>query len=406
MPKGPKQPYSVDPRKLPSGRWKGRVVVYDAHTGKRREMTQTFDTKKDAKNWAEKEAAQYREDPNRKPPSEETVGEYLTRWLDIKKTMAIEAETVLGYRQRADHIQRDLGTIPLKQLTSMDIQAFYAHLTEDRHLSTRTVNFTHTVLKMALQDAVEWGVILRNPAAKAKAKARPGLRTQTLRIPTPEEGTTDSGEPTDSVVSLMGVVRGDRQPVRRSVSPPMAGYRLGERPGDDSTRTQRRRGPAHSETSQKCQRHPDIANGTQTDPDPARACPKPTGLATPGRQSMGGIRSRFYDPTGKLLGKRNIERAFKQALARAALPDAIRIHDLRHGSATQWLSAGINPKLVSERLGHSNVAFTLQVYGHVLPHEESRLVGPMEDALLDSPESPADNAKRAADGPQKHPKTP
>ena len=101
--------------------------------------------------------------------------------------MTIEAETVLGYRQRADHIQRDLGTIPLKQLTPMDIQAFYAHLTEDRHLSARTVNFTHTVLKMALQDAVEWGVILRNPAAKAKAKARPGLRTQTLRIPTPEE---------------------------------------------------------------------------------------------------------------------------------------------------------------------------------------------------------------------------
>ena len=85
MPKGPKQPYSVNPRKLSSGRWKGRVVVYDATTGKRREMTHTFDTKKDAKNWAEKEAAQYREDPNRKPPSEETVGEYLTRWLDIKR---------------------------------------------------------------------------------------------------------------------------------------------------------------------------------------------------------------------------------------------------------------------------------------------------------------------------------
>jgi hypothetical protein len=52
---------------LDSGRWKGRVVRYDPDTGKRREMTQTFDTKKDAKNWAEKEAAQYREDPQRTP---------------------------------------------------------------------------------------------------------------------------------------------------------------------------------------------------------------------------------------------------------------------------------------------------------------------------------------------------
>ena len=54
MPNRLKLPYSVDPRKLPSGRWKGRVVVYDATTGKRREMTHSFDTKKDAKNGAEK----------------------------------------------------------------------------------------------------------------------------------------------------------------------------------------------------------------------------------------------------------------------------------------------------------------------------------------------------------------
>jgi hypothetical protein len=40
-------------------------MMYDTGTGKRREMTQTFDTKKDAKNWAEKEAALYRDDPNR-----------------------------------------------------------------------------------------------------------------------------------------------------------------------------------------------------------------------------------------------------------------------------------------------------------------------------------------------------
>jgi hypothetical protein len=57
-PKGSKQPYSVDPRQPPSGRWTGRVAVDDASTGKRQEMTQTFDTKKEAKNWAEKESAQ------------------------------------------------------------------------------------------------------------------------------------------------------------------------------------------------------------------------------------------------------------------------------------------------------------------------------------------------------------
>ncbi|MDA8204458.1 MAG: tyrosine-type recombinase/integrase [Thermaerobacter sp.] len=75
---------------------------------------------------------------------------------------------------------------------------------------------------------------------------------------------------------------------------------------------------------------------------------------------------------------RLIDRAFKAALKRAELLDSIRVHDLRHGVATQWLSAGINPVVVSKRLGHSNVAFTLQVYGQVLPNDEAQMAEAME----------------------------
>ena len=90
----------------------------------------------------------------------------------------------------------------------------------------------------------------------------------------------------------------------------------------------------------------------------------------------------FTTKHGTMLSKRNVERAFKQALARAELPEGIRIHDLRHGVASQWLASGINPLVVTKRLGQANVAFTLQTYGHVLPHEEGRVVGPMEDQIL------------------------
>lgn len=91
-----------------------------------------------------------------------------------------------------------------------------------------------------------------------------------------------------------------------------------------------------------------------------------------------------------MLSKRYIERVFKSALKRAGLPDNIRVHDLRHGVATQWLSAGKNPVVVSRRLGHANVAFTMQVYGHVLPNDEARMVEEMENALLSpSTDSPA-----------------
>lgn len=39
--------------------------------------------------------------------------------------------------------------------------------------------------------------------------------------------------------------------------------------------------------------------------------------------------------------------------------------------ATHWLASGINPKVVSERLGHASVAFTLQVYAHALPNQQA-----------------------------------
>lgn len=45
----------------------------------------------------------------------------------------------------------------------------------------------------------------------------------------------------------------------------------------------------------------------------------------------------------------------------------ISLHDLRHTHATLLLKAGVPVKVVSERLGHANVAFTMSVYQHVLP---------------------------------------
>jgi integrase len=44
-----------------------------------------------------------------------------------------------------------------------------------------------------------------------------------------------------------------------------------------------------------------------------------------------------------------------------------RFHDLRHTHATQLLRQGVHPKIVSERLGHSNIGITLDTYSHVLP---------------------------------------
>ena len=64
--------------------------------------------------------------------------------------------------------------------------------------------------------------------------------------------------------------------------------------------------------------------------------------------------------------RRRFGHAFSVHVEAAQLPH-IRFHDLRHTHATRALQAGIHPKVVSERLGHSTIAMTLDVYSHAIP---------------------------------------
>ena len=68
-----------------------------------------------------------------------------------------------------------------------------------------------------------------------------------------------------------------------------------------------------------------------------------------------------------------VSKLFQRMAKEAGLP-VIRFHDARHTAATLMLSAGMNPKVVSERLGHATIAITLDTYSHVLPNmQEVRL---------------------------------
>ncbi len=73
---------------------------------------------------------------------------------------------------------------------------------------------------------------------------------------------------------------------------------------------------------------------------------------------------------------------FKPALDRAGLPRTIRLYDLRHTCATLLLTAGENPKVVSERLGHASVTLTLDVYSHVLPDMQKAATDKLENLLF------------------------
>jgi integrase len=82
---------------------------------------------------------------------------------------------------------------------------------------------------------------------------------------------------------------------------------------------------------------------------------------------------------GSALHPEYLSRTFRALSRKAGLPP-VRLHDLRHTHATLLLAAGIPVKVVSERLGHCTVAFTMEVYQHVLPGMQREAVQALADA--------------------------
>jgi integrase len=72
----------------------------------------------------------------------------------------------------------------------------------------------------------------------------------------------------------------------------------------------------------------------------------------------------FSTQLGTPLLRRNVNRSFSTALKRAGLPATVRFHDLRHAHATLMLRAGVPLKVASGRLGHGSVAITADLYQH------------------------------------------
>ena len=92
----------------------------------------------------------------------------------------------------------------------------------------------------------------------------------------------------------------------------------------------------------------------------------------------------FAKPDGSPIHPDLISQTLERLLAKIDLP-RIRLHDLRHTHATILLQQGINPKVVSERLGHASVSFTMDVYQHVLPGMQAQAANTFGTAIFGDP---------------------
>lgn len=91
----------------------------------------------------------------------------------------------------------------------------------------------------------------------------------------------------------------------------------------------------------------------------------------------------FSTPEGNPIQTRNIlRRHLRPILKRAELPQTFNLYSLRHSCATLLLASGVNPKIVSERLGHASIVLTLDTYSHVLPDMQQSASDKLEKILF------------------------
>ena len=320
----------------------------------------------------------------RSKASKQPLHAYLKEWVAGKKA---SPRTLHDYRSIIERYVTDhvIGRVRLDQLAPVGIRAFYKSL-QERGLSPRTVQSVHGILHSALEQAVEDGVIPRNPAKLAR-RALEKVQRSEKQVLSVEQARVfmkqvqgdrfaalwllllDTGLRPGEALGLKWSDLDDGNVVRvqRSLNDPRG---KGEpwRFGPPKTKAGIRSIPLMPSTVAALREHRKRQIAEQL------SVGEKWGVGTEPNMI-------FTTSVGTYISRSNLHRRhFKPILRAAGLPD-MRIYDLRHSAATILLSLGENPKVIQERLGHSDIAITLNVYSHVLEGMQQQATARYAEAL-------------------------
>ena len=304
-------------------------------------------------------------------PTRMTVREWLSVWL-----AAIRDEVAPKTRERYTEIVNNflvpaLGNLPLPKLAPPHIQATYNALaTGSRRdgkaggLSPRTRRQIHAVLQSALTRAVEQQLIARNPAEVFRRRL-PKIERHEMVALTAEQSRQllkaikHQRLYWPALIALAtGMRRGEILALRwRNVDLETGSIRVVE--SLEQTRSGLRFKPPKTDHS----RSVIVPSAVIEELRRLRREQAEELLALGVRQTSDTLVCARAD--GEPLQPRSLTHEFTVAMARIKELPRVRFHDLRHSHATQLLLAGVHPKVAQERLGHSTITTTLDLYSHV-----------------------------------------
>lgn len=408
---------SITKRETATGkaRWTARVYIgRDPKTGKRKFLIETFDTKTEATAWAgEREGKKGK--GKLTATSRERLGKYLEKWLDAKEG-EVRARTIHDYRGIVGRYILDppagapsLALFQLKRLTAENFEALYTFMWKEKELSPRTIQYLHTILRQALGDAVKRGALAANPTDYVKRPTR--------------DRDTDEPDPAQKKVRAMSEAEAGQfiEAARSDRYHPLwvllitSGLRPGEALGLrwdavdlDGGRIRVEQALTRTGVDGWKLVEPKTKKARRSIPLPAlaiQALREWKATQAKERLRLGAEYENhsfvFATEFGKPLDQANIyQRNFRRVMEGAKLGEweevrigrrvkkkvrrfrpAFTMYDLRHTCATLLLAKGVNPKIVQERLGHSQITLTLDTYSHVLPTMQDRAVEALESVF-------------------------
>lgn len=345
-------------------KWLVRVPVSPGPDGKRRVQSKIVEgAKRDAEKYLREKL--HSRDRGVEATSL-TLARYLERWLETIKS-TVSPRTLQDYKRfLGNYALPELGTRRVDSLKPLDFQALYDGIAE--RVSAHAARRTHQCLHAAMEQAIKWRLLDVNPIRGVKVPREPKRESFALSMEEASRFQEAASHDARGLVFIFSLASGMRP-----------GEVLGlqwQDIGFEAHTVTVRRNLVILENGKRWQfGEPKTQQSRRTIKLPATLIRKlashKAGQAEEKLKLFGAYEDLdlvFAGPLGLPLDRQNlINRSLRSIVAEARLPKSFRWYDLRHSCATLLLAAKENPKVVSERLGHSTVAFTLDRYAHVLP---------------------------------------
>jgi integrase len=373
-------------RERSPGHWAIVLEIREPTTGRRKRKWHAFTG---TKRQAQDECARLISELNGGlyiEPRKITVGQFLDRWLEHIKPL-VSPRTHERYGELASkNLKPLLGAVLVTKLRPMQISEAYAKaLSSGRRdgrggLAPSTVRYLHVILKAAMRQAVRWQILARNPldVVDPPKSERAAMTTYDLAQTAELIDATRGTRMTITVILavLCGLRRGEIAALRwRNID--LSGAQLAVTESAEQTRAGVR------------YKKPKNGKG-RTVALSARVVNELRGHRVQQAGELLKLGVPLTDDAfvvaqadGSPLQPRTITQQWRQLLANHKALPRIRFHDLRHAHATHMLSSGVHPKIASERLGHSKVGITMDLYSHVLPGMQEDAVARVDRALED-----------------------